>query len=191
MLLCRLAIQISKSDSLSAFSAAEKRRGLLLALALSVKKFFSLFFEAPLAAHHHSRHLKENSAAQPLSSDSLNFLTFLFSKELSNFRPGGLCSPSKAGRLLVASPFPVNSFFQHRVFFRQHDCPPLASLDCGKGGAGKQRSARPTTRLRAENGQNIRQGAFEVVVHHKIVVASLATLDLLSGRQKPAFDSLV
>ena len=131
MLLCRLAIQISKSDSLPAFSAAEKRRGLLLALALSVKKFFSLFFEAPLAAHHHSRHLKENSAAQPLSSDSLNFLTFLFSKELSNFRPGGLCSPSKAGRLLVASHFPVNSFFQHRVFFRQHDCPPLASLDYG------------------------------------------------------------
>ena len=139
MLLCRLAIQISKSDSLPAFSAAEKRRGLLLALALSVKKFFLFFFEAPLAAHHHSRHLKENSAAQPLSSDSLNFLTFLFSsKELSNFRPGGLCSPSKAGRLLVASPFPVNSFFQHRVFFRQHDCPPLASLDCGKGGLGSK-----------------------------------------------------
>ena len=138
MLLCRLAIQISKSDSIPAFSAAEKRRGLLLALALSVKKFFLFFFEAPLAAHHHSRHLKENSAAQPLSSDSLNFLTFLFSKELSNFRPGGLCSPSKAGRLLVASPFPVNSFFQHRVFFRQHDCPPLASLDCGKGGLGSK-----------------------------------------------------
>lgn len=138
MLLCRLAIQISKSDSIPAFSAAEKRRGLLLALALSVKKFFLFFFEAPLAAHHHSRHLKENSAAQPLSSDSLNFLTFLFSKELSNFRPGGLCSPSKAGRLLVASPFPVNSFFQHRVFFRQHDCPHSLLSTAERGGLGSK-----------------------------------------------------
>ena len=102
------------------------------------RSFFSFFFEAPLAAHHHSRHLKENSAAQPLSSDSLNFLTFLFSKELSNFRPGGLCSPSKAGRLLVASPFPVNSFFQHRVFFSTTRLPPLASLDCGRGGVGSK-----------------------------------------------------
>ena len=47
MLLCRLAIQISKSDSLPAFSVAEKRRGLLLALALSVKKFFLFFLKRP------------------------------------------------------------------------------------------------------------------------------------------------
>ena len=115
---------------------------------LSLSRSFFSFFEAPLAAHHHSRHLKENSAAQPLSSDSLNFLTFLFSKELSNFRPGGLCSPSKAGRLLVASPFPVNSFFQHRVFFRQHDCPHSLLSTAGPSLLRCRSSAQQRERMR-------------------------------------------
>ena len=63
------------------FSVAEKRRGLLLALSPSVKKFFR-FFSKPSAAHRHPRtHAKKIATAQPPPDDSFNFPTFFFSKE--------------------------------------------------------------------------------------------------------------
>ena len=104
------------------FSVAEKRRGLLLALSPSVKKFFSLFLEA-LNSSSPSKNSRKKKSPPPnhLQTAASTSQLFSFLKNRTAYclqlPPRRLCSPSKAGRLLVASPFTVNSFFRLCAFF--------------------------------------------------------------------------
>ena len=116
------------------FSVAEKRRGLLLVLSPSVKKFFRFFFEALSSSSPSKNSRKKIATAQPPPDGSFNFPTFSFLKNRTAYclqlPPRRLCSPSKAGRLLVDSPFTVNSFFSAlRFFFQQRATASLPPLD--------------------------------------------------------------
>ena len=117
-----LLFRFQRVTPLPTFSVAEKRRGLLLALSPSVKKFFRFFFRSPqqlIAIQELTQ--KKSPPPNHLQTAASTSQLFSFLKNRTAYclqlPPRRLCSPSKAGRLLVASPFTVNSFFRLCAFF--------------------------------------------------------------------------
>ena len=115
------------------FSVAEKRRGLLLALSPSVKKFFR-FFSKPSAAHRHPRtHAKKIATAQPPPDGSFNFPTFFFSKEPDCLLPSTSAPtalfPVESGAPFSRLPLHCQLFFSAlRFFFQQRATASLSPL---------------------------------------------------------------
>ena len=122
MFLCRLAIQISKSDSASDFLCRRKTARAFTRPQSLCQEVFSLFFRSPqqlIAIQELTQ--KKSPPPNHLQTAASTSQLFSFLKNRTAYclqlPPRRLCSPSKAGRLLVASPFTVNSFFRLCAFF--------------------------------------------------------------------------
>ena len=113
------------------FSVAEKRRGLLLALSPSVKKFFRFFFEALSSSSPSKNSRKKIATAQPPPDGSFNFPTFFFSKEPDCLLPSTSAPtalfPVESGAPFSRLPLHCQLFFSALRFFF-NNAPPSPSL---------------------------------------------------------------
>ncbi len=165
MFLCRLAIQISKSDSVSDFLCRRKTARAFTRPQSLCQEVFSLFFSKPSAAHRHPRtHAKKIATAQPPPDGSFNFPTFFFSKEPDCLLPS-TSAPTALFPVESGAPFsrlPLHCqlfFFGFALFFQQRATaslsPPRLTTTRRSAGLKCRCSGPPRGRRQSASGRGV------------------------------------